>query len=311
MAENLTIGREPRRAAGLFDRAAAEREVRRLSEHYGLDVDPAARVSTLSVGALQRVEILRALFRGADILILDEPTAVLTPQEAQGLFRVIRDLASDGKTTIFISHKLEEVLEISQTITVLRDGRVTGVVAAAASDTRQLAQLMVGREVFLEFSRPAARLGDPALELRGVSAAGLHDVTLTVRGGEIVGVAGVAGNGQTQLAEVIAGLQPARLGSVAIAGRDVTAGSVADRRASGLAYVPEDRYHRGLAAEASIADNLLLGSHGRPPASKGGLPRSWRPSTAGRATSSRGSASAHPIRLGRRGRSRAGMRNAS
>jgi simple sugar transport system ATP-binding protein len=271
VAENLTIGREPRRAGGLFDRAAAEREVNRLSEHYGLDVDPSARVSTLSVGALQRVEILRALFRGADILILDEPTAVLTPQEAQGLFRVVRDLAADGRTTIFISHKLEEVLEISRTITVLRDGHVTGVVAAAETDTRELARLMVGREVFLEFSRPAPRLADPVLDLRGVSAAGLHDISLTVQGGEIVGVAGVAGNGQTQLAEVIAGLQPVRVGTVEIAGRDVTTSSVADRRASGLAYVPEDRYHRGLAADASIADNLLLGSHTRPPAAHGAL----------------------------------------
>jgi simple sugar transport system ATP-binding protein len=271
VAENLTIGREPRRAAGLFDRRAAEAEVRRLSSHYGLDVDPAARVASLSVGALQRVEILRALFRGADILILDEPTAVLTPQEAQGLFRVIRDLAADGRTTIFISHKLEEVLEISRTITVLRDGRVTGVVEAAASDTHELARLMVGREVFLEFQRPAATLGTPVLELRDVAAAGLHDVSLTVRGGEIVGVAGVAGNGQTQLAEVVAGLQPVRRGTVAIAGRDVTAASVAQRRAVGLAYVPEDRYHRGLAAEASITDNLLLGAHTRAPAARRGL----------------------------------------
>jgi simple sugar transport system ATP-binding protein len=271
VAENLTIGREPRRAGGLFDRRAAEAEVRRLSEHYGLDVDAAARVSSLSVGALQRVEILRALFRGADILILDEPTAVLTPQEAQGLFRVIRDLAADGTTTIFISHKLEEVLEISNTITVLRDGRVTGVVAAAATDARELARLMVGREVFLQFSRPAASPEAPVLELRDVSAPGLHDISLTVRGGEIVGVAGVAGNGQTQLAEVIAGLQPLRRGSVAIAGTDVSASSVAARRAAGLAYVPEDRYHRGLAAEASITDNLLLGAHSRPPAARGGL----------------------------------------
>jgi simple sugar transport system ATP-binding protein len=271
VAENLTIGREPRRAAGLFDRGAAEAAVKRLSEHYGLEVDPAARVSGLSVGALQRVEILRALFRGADVLILDEPTAVLTPQEAQGLFRVIRDLAADGKTTIFISHKLEEVLEISRTITVLRDGHVTGVVPAADTNTRELARLMVGRDVFLQFDRPPADLGKPVLELRGVSAAGLHDVTLTVRGGEVVGVAGVAGNGQTQLAETIAGLEPVLRGTVGIAGRDVTSAPVARRRAAGLAYVPEDRYHRGLAAEASITDNLLLGAHNVAPAAHGAL----------------------------------------
>ena len=271
VAENLTIGREPRRAGGLFDQAAAEASVQQLSEQYGLEVDPQAQVSTLSVGALQRVEILRALYRGAEILILDEPTAVLTPQEAKGLFRVVRDLAAGGRTTIFISHKLEEVLEISGTITVLRDGHVTGVVRAAESSTQELARLMVGRDVLLQFNRAPSRPADPVLELRGLSGAGLHDVTLSVSGGEIVGVAGVAGNGQTQLAELVAGLLPAERGSIAIGGRDMTRATVAGRRDAGLAYIPEDRYHRGLAAEATISENLLLGSHRAPPAANGGL----------------------------------------
>ena len=223
------------------------------------------------MGALQRVEILRALFRGAEVLILDEPTAVLTPQEAKGLFRVVRDLQGSGTTTIFISHKLEEVLEISDSITVLRDGHVTGLVAASDTSTRELARLMVGREVFLQFDRAPARPGATALDLRGLSGVGVHDVSLSVRAGEIVGVAGVAGNGQAQLAELIAGLLPVSDGTVEIAGHDVTRSTVAQRRAAGLAYIPEDRYQRGLALDASINDNLLLGSHDRPPAAKGGL----------------------------------------
>src|SRR5438034_4771668 len=271
VAENIVLATEPRKDAVLLDYDAARKRVRELSQRYGLTVDPGARVDRISVGQQQRVEILRALYRGAEILILDEPTAVLTPQEAKGLFRVVRDLAAGGRTTIFLSHKLEEVLEISGTITVLRDGHVTGVVRAAESSTQELARLMVGRDVFLQFNRAPSRPADPVLELRGLSGAGLHDVTLSVSGGEIVGVAGVAGNGQTQLAELVAGLLPAERGSIAIGGRDVTRASVAERRDAGLAYIPEDRYHRGLAADATISENLLLGSHRRPPAANGRL----------------------------------------
>jgi simple sugar transport system ATP-binding protein len=258
VAENLTIGHEPRRR-GLFDRAAAELAVTELSERYGLAVDPRARVGGLGVGTLQRVEILRALFRGARILILDEPTAILTPQEAEGLFRVVRDLNSAGATTVFISHRLEEVLEIADAITVLRDGRVSARLDAAATDARELARAMVGREVLFHLERGDLRPGRPVLELRGISAAGLRDIDLTVHAGEVVGVAGVAGNGQSELAEVIAGLQPAWRGQIQVDGTDVTARDVAGRRAAGLAYVPDDRYRRGLAPDASIADNLLMG----------------------------------------------------
>ena len=258
VAENLTIGHEPRRR-GLFDRAAAEHAVAELSDRYGLAVDPRARVSGLSVGALQRVEVLRALFRGAETLILDEPTAILTPQETEGLFQVIRDLSSAGRTTVFISHRLEEVLEIADAITVLRDGRVTARLEAARTDARELARAMVGRDVLFQLERGASRPGRPVLELRGVSAAGLREIDLTVRAGEVVGVAGVAGNGQSELAEVIAGLQSTWRGEIHIEGRDVTALDVAGRRAAGLAYIPDDRYRRGLAADGSIADNLLMG----------------------------------------------------
>jgi simple sugar transport system ATP-binding protein len=270
VTENVAIGREPVKR-GLFDRRSAEASVAALAERYGLDVNPRALIADLSVGELQRVEILRALFRGAQILILDEPTGVLTPQETKGLFRIIRDLSADGKTTVFISHKLEEVLEISSSVTVLRDGRVTGVLQTAGTNSRELARLMVGREVFLEFEREEVQPGEPVMEARGLSGAGVHNVDLTLHAGEIVGVAGVAGNGQSQVAELIAGLLQPTSGSVRMCGRDVTRASVADRRAAGLAYIPEDRYGHGLADGASIWENLLMGVHGRPPASRRGM----------------------------------------
>jgi len=260
VAENLTIGHEPRRA-GLFDRRTARAVVAELSERFGLQVDPDARVGDLSVGALQRVEILRALYRDARIVILDEPTAVLTPQETRSLFETIRGLAADGRTIVFVSHHLDEVLDHAERVTVLRDGRVTADLPTAETDARGLARAMVGRDVVLALRRPPAAPGRPVLELLGVRAAGLGPIDLTVRAGEIVGVAGVAGNGQGELADVVAGLVPATDGSITIDGRDVTSASVADRRGAGLSYIPEDRYRRGLAADASIRDNLVVGRH--------------------------------------------------
>jgi ABC-type uncharacterized transport system ATPase subunit len=270
VAENVTIGREPRRR-GFYDQAAAVSAVSQLAERYGLRVEPTARVAALSVGDLQRLEILRALFRGAEILVLDEPTAVLTPRETEGLFRVIRDLIADGKTVVFISHKLEEVRSISDTITVLRDGRVTGTVRAAEASEQEIARLMVGRELFLDLAKVPGSPGSPVLELQNLSGPGVQRVSFMVRAGEIVGIAGVAGNGQTELAELIAGLLPAHGGKLCIAGADVTARSVAERRRAGLAYIPDDRYGRGLAAEASVSDNLLMGSQERPSLSRRGV----------------------------------------
>lgn len=269
-AENLTLGQEPRRR-GLFDRKAAARAVVTLGERYGLVVNPDARVADLSVGDLQRLEILRALYRGAEILILDEPTGVLTPQEAQGLFRVIRELAADGKTTIFISHKLDEILDISQAITVLRDGHITGHLNTQETNASEIARMMVGRDVFFQFDRPALETGDPALDIRHLHGRGVRDVSLTVRAHEIVGIAGVTGSGQTELADMIAGLQPVIGGEIRIAGQPVTRASVAQRRAIGLANIPEDRYRQGLAPTGSISDNLLIGSHDSPPLAKRGL----------------------------------------
>jgi simple sugar transport system ATP-binding protein len=260
VAENLTIGREPTRRT-LFDRDAAAAVVRELSSRFGLGVDPNARVGDLSVGALQRVEILRALYREAAILILDEPTAVLTPQESASLFATVRRLADDGRAVVFVSHHLGEVVEHADDVTVLRDGRVTATVPAAETTVRALARAMVGREVVIDLARPPVERGRPVLELHAVRAPGLGPVDLTVHAGEIVGVAGVAGNGQAELADVVAGLLPASGGRVVVDGRNVTADGVAGRRAAGLCYIPEDRYRRGLATDASIRDNLVVGRH--------------------------------------------------
>jgi ABC-type uncharacterized transport system ATPase subunit len=268
VAENLTIGREPRRR-GLFDREGARTVVADLSSRFGLGVDPDARVADLSVGALQRVEILRALYRHAAILILDEPTAVLTPQEARSLFETIRGLAAQGRTVVFVSHHLDEVIDHAEQVTVLRDGRVTADVPTKETDVRGLARAMVGRDVVIDLDRPRVEPGRAVLELHGVRAAGLGPIDLVVRAGEIVGVAGVAGNGQGELADVVAGLVPANAGRIVVDGREMTASSVAERRAAGICYIPEDRYRHGLAAEASIRDNLVVGRH----AGKGGQRR--------------------------------------
>lgn len=271
VAENLTLGREPKRRGGFFDRDAAVKAVIDLGKRYDLHVNPNVRVSELSVGDLQRLEILRALYRGADILILDEPTGVLTPQETQGLFRVIRELKRDGKTTLFISHKLEEVIEIADTITVLRDGHVTGKPQPTMTDSQEIARLMVGRDVTLEFKRPQFERGAPLLEVSNLRGKGVNGVTFSVYAHEIVGIAGVTGNGQTELADLIAGILTVQAGTIKLVGQDVTRHSVAKRREVGLSYIPEDRNKQGLATDGTISDNLLMGAHSRPPLIQRGL----------------------------------------
>jgi simple sugar transport system ATP-binding protein len=269
VAENLTLGREPQRR-GLFDAASAERAVIDLGERYSLKVDPRKRIDELSVGDLQRVEILRALYRDAELLILDEPTAVLTPQEAEGLFRVIRELRGAGKATVFISHKLEEVMRVAERVTVLRDGRVTGSRPIAETSPAELARLMVGRDLAPAPERATLPRGRALLRLEGLTGPGIRGLDLDVHEHEVVGVAGVAGNGQAELAELIAGLLPVSSGRITLGGRDITAATVSERRDAGLAYVPDDRFKRGLAAEASIADNLIMGAHRRPPIARRG-----------------------------------------
>ncbi len=277
VAENVVLGdqRDIGRAFRLRPRAIEQR-VAELSRRYGLAVDPRARIWQLSVGEQQRVEVLKALYQEARILILDEPTAVLTPQEADALFETVRAMAADGRTVIFISHKLHEVKAVADRVTVLRRGRSLATVAASDATQRSLAALMVGREVEIgrrHHGRPAP--GEAVLQLDGVWADGdrgvpaVKDVSLRVRRGEIVAVAGVAGNGQRELAETIVGMRPATKGTVEIRGRRVRSGDPRSAIAAGVAYVPEDRLGTGVAPGLSIAANVVLKSYRRSPVSRG------------------------------------------
>lgn len=264
IVDNVIYGSEPRHR-GLIDRAAARRRVSELAERHGLEVDPDRRVSGLPVGIQQRIEILKALYREADLLILDEPTAVLTPQEKDGLFGFLKELTQLGKTVIFITHKLEEVMEISDHATVMRNGGVTANLRTGDTTPEEICRYMVGREVLFEVAKRPADPGDSVLSVesvflsdqRGVRV--LEGVALEVRQGEIVGIAGVAGNGQGELIECIVGLRTPDTGAVRLRGRDLTGESVGARRAAGVAYVPEDRANVGVALAASVADNLAMG----------------------------------------------------
>jgi len=290
VAENLILGRELRRGLAL-DLRAAEREVRGLSERTGLRVDPSRLVSDLSVGEAQRVEILKTLFRGATVLILDEPTAVLSPPEVGELWKVLRRLRDDGGTVILITHKLDEVIEISETITVMRAGRTVGRMKTTESTPRTIARMMVGRDVSLALDSRESGTGNreqkpfggtvpsspfpvPALQVEHLTVASprkpneVDNVSFTVARGEIFGIAGVEGNGQTELIEAITGLRAATSGTVSIADssgtlRDVTTRDVRARADTGLAHVPEDRHRRGLVLDYSVADNLILGQQHR------------------------------------------------
>ena len=259
VAENVILG-DPRQPA-LLDTRDAEKTVGALGERYGLPINPRARVADLSVGEEQRVEIVKMLYRGADVLILDEPTAVLTPQESENLFETVGKMAAEGKAVVFISHKLSEVLAASHRVTVMRDGRVVSRAETAETSRRELARAMVGREVDLSVKRAEKEPGQPLLRIENVSAEGavpLRDVSLEARAGEIVGVAGVAGNGQGTLAEVAAGLRTPTSGRVTIRGTDTTGRGPKAARQAGLAYVPEDRLGTGLSPSLSISENLLL-----------------------------------------------------
>jgi general nucleoside transport system ATP-binding protein len=276
VAENVTLGLEPVRGLGLLDRRRARQDVRQLSERFGLQVDPDAMVEDLPVGVQQRVEIIKALFRDARLLVLDEPTAVLTPQESQDLFRIMRELRADGQSIIFISHKLKEVQEIADKITVIRRGRVVGERPPTASDA-DLAALMVGRSVQLRVSKTAATPGDVVLDVAGLNVTGergeesVRDVSFQVRAGEILGVAGVQGNGQTELAEALIGLRPAT-GSVRLNGAELSDASTHARLQAGIGYIPEDRQQDGLVGDFSVAENMVLDVYDQPPyASRFGL----------------------------------------
>jgi simple sugar transport system ATP-binding protein len=283
VTENIVLAQEPRHAGVLLDYEAAAKRVSALSESFGLAVNPNARIVDITVGQQQRVEILKALYRGAEILILDEPTAVLTPQEAKELFEIINELKAQGKSIVFISHKLNEVIEIADRISVLRRGTLVETVPRAGATEAGLARSMVGREVLLRVEKTAAHPGEPLLEVkdlvvrddRGLEA--VRDVTFEVRAGEILGIAGVDGNGQTELIDALSGLRHPASGSIRIGGQELSRATAREALDAGVGHIPEDRQRRGLVLDFNLAENLVLHDYGREPFSKLGWinPRGW------------------------------------
>jgi ABC-type uncharacterized transport system ATPase subunit len=286
VAENIVLGHEPGSVASTYDIKKARAIILELSKQYGLPIDPDVRVEKLSVGLQQRVEILKVLYRAADILILDEPTGVLTPQETFELFGVLRGLARQGKTIIFITHKLREVLELSDTITVLRRGKNAGTLVTSQTDQAEIARMMVGREVLLRVNKTPAHPGPVALHVEDAHALSdrgletLHAVGLDVRAGEILGIAGVEGNGQSELVEAITGMLRLTAGRMTISEikdgqpvreRDITGMDARQERLAGLAHIPEDRRGSGLVLTDSIADNMILGRDRWEPFARGGF----------------------------------------
>jgi simple sugar transport system ATP-binding protein len=274
VAENVMLGTEIT-SGPLLDERTANARIRELSTRYGLDVPSDALIMDLPVGVQQRVEIVKALYRGADILILDEPTAVLTPQEAEELFAVIRALVAQGKSIIFISHKLKEVLAIADRITVLRRGRVVGATSPRQTSEEQLAAMMVGREVMLVVDKEPARPGAETLEVEDLvvlddrRTIAVDKLSLTVRAGEVLGIAGVQGNGQTELVEALTGLRRVESGHVRLLGAEVTGATPRTILETGVAHVPEDRHRHGLVLSYPIADNLVLSTYHHQPFAHG------------------------------------------
>jgi simple sugar transport system ATP-binding protein len=277
VAENIVLANEPRHAGVLLDTAAAERRVRDLAGTFKFAVDPHARIEDITVGQQQRVEILKALYRNADIVILDEPTAVLTPQEAGELFGIIRTLKAEGIAIIFITHKLNEVLAIADRITVLRRGKQIETIPREGATEEGLARSMVGREVLLRVDKKAGTPGDTLLEVAGLSVLddrgleAVRDVSFQARAGEIVGVAGVDGNGQTELIDALTGLRKPAAGRITIEGRDVTNENANAHLEAGVGHIPEDRQRRGLVLEFSLAENLVLHDYDKEPYSRLGV----------------------------------------
>jgi general nucleoside transport system ATP-binding protein len=276
VTENIVLGEEPRGRGGTLDVREGARRVRELSERYGLAVDSDAVIEDVTVGAQQRAEILRALYRDAGILVLDEPTAVLTAQETGELFDVLRALRDDGVAIVFISHKLGEVLEIADRVTVLRRGKRVGTVPAEQASAQSLARLMVGREVLLQVEKSDGRPSEPALEVRDLRVRDdrgletVRGVSLSVRSGEIVALAGVDGNGQNELVEAITGLRRPQSGEIRVAGREVGGAGVRATSDAGVAHIPEDRQRRGLVLPFTLAENLALREYRSPPLSRRG-----------------------------------------
>jgi general nucleoside transport system ATP-binding protein len=275
VAENILLGDETMANRIFLDRAESRRRIIELGRRFGFEIDPDAKVGSLSVGWQQRVEILKALYRNARILVLDEPTAVLTPQETEEIFGVLRRLAADGHSIVFISHKLYEVLEIADRITVIRRGKVVGERLPSQTDEDDLAALMVGRAVQLTVDRGESHPGQPMLQVSGLAANDdrgqpvLKEANLEVRAGEIFGIAGVAGNGQDELVESIVGLRRPTAGTVTLDGKDVTGHQPRPMNEAGVAYVPADRHRFGMILSFPLADNLILTSYHRKPYARG------------------------------------------
>jgi len=277
VAENVMLGNEPRKNPFMLDLKELNNQTQRLSDQYGLAVDPESLVEDISVGIRQRVEILKALYRKANLLILDEPTALLTPQETEDLFRIIHRLRTDGKTILFISHKLKEIMEISDRVTVMRDGKVVDTVEKADTSEVDLARLMVGRDVFLKTAPPSKKIGDVILKAENLSAINefnrpvLINVNFEVRSGEILGIAGIDGNGQSELVRALIGLQKLTEGKIYLRGKEITGLPVKEIRDAGIGVVPEDRLIEGLIVDFDVQENLCLGQQRNEPFSKNGL----------------------------------------
>ncbi len=268
-AENIVLGAETG-SAGNLDLEKANRDILALSNELRLGVDPKSYIEDLSVGQQQRVELLKALYRNAEILILDEPTAVLSPQEVEEFFGILRRMKEQGKTVIIITHKLEEVLAISDEVTVMRDGKSVGNVKTSETSAKDLARMIVGRDVLLRVEKTDADPANTVLEVKDLSVSGkngpaVKNVSFTVRSGEIVGIAGIEGNGQTELVEALSGLAKVTAGRVEFDGKDITNRSARELKEFGIAHIPEDRQKRGLLLNADLAENSILGVHYRPP----------------------------------------------
>ena len=275
VAQNIVLGGEPQQKNGLIDRAESLRITKELSEQFGLYVQPDAIVDSINVGMRQRVEILKTLYRKAEILILDEPTAVLTPQETQDLFKAIHKLVDQGKTVIFITHKLREVKEISQRTTVMRNAKVTGTVDTKDVTREQIASMMIGRDVFMQVKKPPMKRGPARMQVKNISYVSdigrqmLKDVSFNLYEGEILGIAGVEGNGQTELVEVLTGLREAASGEVIVKGKNVVNQSPRAVRMQGVAHIPEDRLTNAVALDSTIDENLIVDRYFQKPYASG------------------------------------------
>jgi len=275
IAENVILGMEPKKNGIFIDIEKAVKEVEELSKKFGLKVDPRAKIENVSVGIEQRVEIIKILYRGAEILVMDEPTAVLTPQEVEELFEILKSLKNQGKTIIFITHKLNEVKAISDRITVMRKGKVVGVKNTEDTNQEEIANLMVGRKVILRIDKKPQPTGKVVLQIEKLNAlnnkglAALKNISFQIKEGEILGIAGVEGNGQTELVETITGLRRATGGKITLYNKDITNYSPRNIKEKKIAHIPEDRRQRGIISNYSVAENLILGSHYNPPYSKG------------------------------------------